>query len=467
MASAETPQEGMSPAKRNRLEKVFEHASRKVAAGADFDYTTDLLTQCVLGDPGNIAYIRCYIENLQKKYGNNRKGSSLAQFKERSSRSAQKKALAAEDWEESIQYGLKVLTVNPWDIPALLGLATAADKMGFRECELFYLRSALAANPKDPTVNRLCAITLDEMGQYDQAIVCWHRVEEARPDDDEPKRSVAALMVKRSRDRGEFGESPGAKAAAAAANRAQSTQSAKLTPEQELQQKINRDPSNLSHYLELSEIYISAERFLKAEEILAKAFKVSKEDPDIREKWDDVQLRHLRQSIAQATDPNKKKKFQREYFEKELGVCQRRVERYPTNLGFKYELGYRYLLTKQYNEAIRELQSAKNDPRKKGVSLLALGQCFQQIKQYRLAMNHYEAAIQEISDRDADNKKKALYIAGRLALALRDLDVAETHLGTLAGLDFTYKDISELLDKIAKLRENPGSTHHQDNTQSE
>ena len=31
-------------------------------------------------------------------------------------------------------------------------------------------------------------------------------------------------------------------------------------------------------------------------------------------------------------------------------------------------------------------------------------------------MKHYEAAIQEIPDRDADNKKKAMYLAGRLAL---------------------------------------------------
>jgi tetratricopeptide (TPR) repeat protein len=473
MASAETPQEGkkagaesMTLARRARLEKIFEHASRKVAAGADFDYTTELLTQCVLGDPGNIAYVRCYIENLQKKYDNNRKGSPLAQFKERASRSAQKKALAAEDWEESVRHGLKVLTVNPWDVTTLIGLSTAANKMGHRECELFYLRSALAANPRDPTVNRLCAITLDDLGQYDQAIVCWHRVEEARPDDDEPKRSVASLMVKRSRDRGEFGESPGAKAAAMRAN-PQSQQSGKLTPEQELQQKITREPEHIPHYLQLAEYYIGEERFQKAEEVLARAYKASKEDPEIREKWDDVQLRHLRQAIAKTSDPAKKKKFQRAYFEKELDVCKKRVERYPNNLGFKYELGYRYMLTKQYNDAIRELQSAKNDPRKKGISLLALGQCFQQIKQYRLAMSHYESAIQEISDRDTDNKKKALYTAGRLALALRDVDTAEKHLSVLAGLDFTYKDISELLDKIAKLRENPVSTHHQDNTPPE
>ena len=76
-------------------------------------------------------------------------------------------------------------------------------------------------------------------------------------------------------------------------------------------------------------------------------------------------------------------------------------------------------------------------------------------------MSHYESAIQEIPDRDADNKKRALYLAGRLAMALKDLEAAEKHLTTLAGLDFTYKDVSALLDKIAKLRENPESGDRQ------
>ena len=87
--------------------------------------------------------------------------------------------------------------------------------------------------------------------------------------------------------------------------------------------------------------------------------------------------------------------------------------------------------------------------------MLALGQCFQQIKQYRLAMSHYEEAIKEIADRDAGNKKLALYLAGRLATAMKNLDVGEKHLTTLAGLDFSYRDVSTLLDKIAQMRENP------------
>ncbi len=145
-----------------------------------------------------------------------------------------------------------------------------------------------------------------------------------------------------------------------------------------------------------------------------------------------------------------------------MEVHKSRVERYPNNLAFRYDLGYRYQKNGRFKEAIAEYQQAQKDPRKRGLSLLALGQCFQQIKQYKLAMSNYEGAIEEIPDRDADNKKLALYLAGRLATALKDLDTGEKYLTTLAGLDFAYRDVSTLLEKIAKMREGPGGDAGQD-----
>jgi hypothetical protein len=71
-------------------------------------------------------------------------------------------------------------------------------------------------------------------------------------------------------------------------------------------------------------------------------------------------------------------------------------------------------------------------------------------------MSHFEEAIREIPDRDAENKKKALYYAGRLALAMKDLDGAERHLSTLAGLDYSYRDVSDLLKKIEEMRQSGG-----------
>ena len=458
--------EPLSPAKQKRLQKVFEHAVKKAEAASspnDFDYVTDLLIQCVRGDPSNAIYIRAFLENLQKKYGNNRKGSPLAQFKERGARGALKKALAQENWDEVIHQGLKVLVVNPWDLSVLIPMAKAASKSGDFDCELCYLKTALTGAPKDPKCNRLFAIALSERGLLDQAITFWRRVEEALPDNEEAKRAMSVLTVQKARSTGKFDEDD----ETTRKLRVRAQQQEDVTFEDRLRKKIQGDPENMSLYMELAQFYITEERYHDAERQFEKAYELSNGDLDIREKWDDSQLRHLRQKITRAHDPATKKKLQNEYFQKDVTVCKNRVERYPNNLAFKYDLGYRYMKTKQYAEAIRELQGAKNDPRRKGSCMLLLGECFQLIKQYRLAMSHYTEAIQEIPDRDADNKRKSLYLAGRLALALKDLDVAEKHLTNLAGLDFTYKDVSKLLDKIAKLRENPESATVQESESTE
>ena len=175
----------------------------------------------------------------------------------------------------------------------------------------------------------------------------------------------------------------------------------------------------------------------KAEEILTKALDFSKGDTDIRERLEEAQVRRMRNELlllrkqiedSGGPQPEAEAKFKEMKLKlaaKEVDVYQARVERYPSNFAFKYDLAVRLQLLSRYNEAISEFQQAQKDPRFKGRSLLRAGQCFQHIKQYNLAMRHYEQAIEEIPDRDVDNKRLALYRAGKLALFLKNLEVAE------------------------------------------
>lgn len=461
--SKKNAREPLTPAKQKRLDAMLEHALNKITSDKpdfkpDHDYATDLLTQCVQGNPANIFYVKAYIENLQQKYKNNKTGKTLAKFQELGARSAQKKAIAQENWDEAIKQGLKVLTVNPWDKTALINMAKASAKFpaGF-EAELYYLKTALLPSPKDPEINELCAIALAAIGDIDQAITCWHRVELGDTSKAEYARhQIADLNVKRMNpDDGKRSDGLG---------RSRGGVEEVLTPEKRLLRKIAQNPEKTDAYVELSQMYLNEERYGDAERILAKAVEHSDGNVDIHEKWEDAQVRHFRYKITRIEDPVEKKKQEKLLFAKELEICKNRCERYPNNPLFRFDLGYHYMLLKQYNEAIRELQSARNDPRKKGPCLLALGQCFQEIKQYRLAIDHYEMAIEEIPDRDAKNKKKALYLAGKLALGLKELELAEKHLSVLAGLDFTYKDVPALLDKLAKLRKN-GSSNSGDSPQ--
>ncbi len=444
--------EELSPAKQKRLQQCFEHASKQMAQ-ENYDYAVQLFEQCVLGDPSSRIYVENMLGNLKKKYGNNRTGSKLAQFKERGARSGVKKALSQGQWEDVLRNGLKVLAVNPWDIPALTAIATASEKMGDDEVEMVYLKAALESNPKDIEVNRQCAAALAARKQFDQAIACLHRVELLRPNDEEIRREIATLAVEKT-----ITMQKGSDVPVGQRGQAQDPQAA-MTVEETIQQRINRNPKELANYYELAQEHLNNENYKAAEEVFAKAFDVSGGDEDVREKWEDAELRHLRQRLSETEktdDEELKARLLKELKEKELSVFKKRAERYPSNLLFKYDLGLRYQMNGLYNEAIREFQQAQNDPRRRGVCMLALGQCFEKINKNGLALKHYKTAIEDIPERDAKNKKLSLYLTGKLCIALKDLDAAEKHLTVLAGLDFAYRDVSDLLDKIANRRTEGG-----------
>ncbi len=448
--------QSLSPAMRARLEKLYEHATAESLKPKDPVYVAEMLAQCVLGDPGNKEYISAYFENLSKKYGNNKKGCSLAKFKKLGARASLKKALDNKQWREVIKYGLEVLTVNPWDIPALTGMATATKRLGHLQSELFYLKTALIGSPRDPACNRLMAKALAERGRIDQAIDFWHRVEEVLPDNEEAEKAIGDLSLKKVVSREDL-DVPAENDVVVKKIRFKAKQREEMARTEKIQQMIDEEPDNVDHYLDLAQILLNEERYGDAEDALRRAYENSEGDPDILERWDDVQLRHLRQRVMHTEDASEKKRLQQAFFAKDLEVCGRRVKRYPGNFRFRFELGFRFMMAKRYPEAIEQLQIAKKDSARTGVALLALGQCFQQLKQYPLAMSHYEAAIREIPDHDTYNRKQALHLGGRLAVVLNDIDTAETHLTALACLDFNYKDCKVLLEKISNLRELQGN----------
>ncbi|MBX7167338.1 MAG: hypothetical protein K1X74_13490 [Pirellulales bacterium] len=455
----------MTPAKRRRLQQCYEHGSKNAASG-QFDYAHDLFTQALIGDPGNKLYAAALIGNLQKKYSNNKKGSKLASIQGVGSRGMLKKASMSKDWAGVFKTGIDLLKLNPWDTSTLVAMAAACEQLGYEENEELYLRCALDLNIKDPEINRLAGRTLARHKQFDSAVVCWSRVLQSHPDDEEAKRAIADLTVEKTIHVGGYQDAESTTDVMADKMEQAERQGGgprKLTPEEQLEKDIAKNPQDASLYVSLADMHASKERFADAVNVLERAIKALGEQLDIRERLEDFQLRGRREQVAAAErkyreQPNEDLKTdlaraKTELNSQELEVYRKRCERYPTNHGLKYELGLRQMRAGQHAEAIKALQDARQDLKRKGAVLLALGECFQTIKQYKLALSSYQQAVQETNERDLDQKKLAMYRAGRLALGMSDLDVAEKQLTELAGYDFAYRDVPALLDKIRELRD--------------
>lgn len=464
----------LAPSVRQRLQKSYERAQ-----SADFDYANQLLTQCVAEDPSSVVYLNAFLANLQKKFGSNKKASPLAALKIKSHRSALAKAADKGHWQAAFEAGCAALAVHPWDQATLIAMAQACNTLGIDEAQLTYLKWALGADPKHAEVNRQAAMALQRMGQFDQAIACWHRVEQAKPHDEEALQAISRLSVEKTIHQGGYdpallgGSSTAAEAklpsiarmSKGAAAEADADEEEPIgTPEQRLQAAIEKDPAELENYFRLVDLYLHGGRLDDAERVLEQAQAASGGgNLAVRERMEDLQLRRAaRQTVAAQqiydSDPTPDAKglldrAKSHANQVELEVFAARADRDPNNPRFQFELGLRLKRAGKPKQAITALQAARGDAKRLAVVLLELGECFQKIEQYKLALSHYEQSIEASEAGNNDARKLALYRAGVLASGLRELDRAERHLGELAGLDYGYRDVSDRLDKISSLRD--------------
>src|SRR6185437_11645417 len=104
----ESGRQPLPPAKRRRLQLMFEHGN-KVAAQGQFDYATQMYSDCVIGDPANPVYVKSFLTNLAKKYQGNKKGSKMAGVTTMGAKAGLKKAGMQKDWAGVLTNSLEIL----------------------------------------------------------------------------------------------------------------------------------------------------------------------------------------------------------------------------------------------------------------------------------------------------------------------------------------------------------------------
>ncbi|MFM1902581.1 MAG: hypothetical protein RLZZ440_481 [Planctomycetota bacterium] len=453
----------LSDGDRSRLIKCYRTG---MANAANPQYAIDMFSICVSGDPGNVVFLQAFLAALRKKYGVKKAGGLTSLFSA-GGRAGLKRLAAGAKWRDVLTQGVDILKGNPSDYGCLLSMAEACENLMFLDCQAVYLRAALDVAPADAEVNRQCARFAAGQGNYDQAIECWRRIAKLKGMAEEAEKAIAELSVDKTIAAGQgMAGRPGLlKAPAATAGDAAQAKAA--SPREALEQRLRANPTDIDAYLELADLVEREATADEAEKVLAKALAASGNDIKVREHIEDRQLRWARgriliaeKRLAADDSPENRatvEKLKAAQLRQEIEVFAARTSRYPENLTWKYELALRLKAAGKFPEAIRSFQEATQDTRRKGVIALELGECFQSIKQYQLAMQNYELAVETLTDRELDLRKRALYRAGVLAAGLKDIDGAIKHLSAVASLDFGYRDVAERLDKLRSASDNSPS----------
>ena len=453
----------LSPGERARLAQCFQAGTKNLTANAD--YAIEMYSACVNGDPGNAVYLQALLGILRKKHPPKKSGG-LASLFGGSKGGGIRKLVSGGQHKEAIKQGVDVLKGNPYDTGVLLAMAESCGQQGFPGTRQVYLKSALDAAPADPEVNKHCARFAAEIGEFDQAIACWVRIGAQKSFAEEAEKEIARLQVEKTIAAGQgMSGRPGPKAAEGAAKPAAPAAEARDRVA-ELRRSIKEQPAEIDPYLELADLLEKDAKLDEANEILKTALAASGGDVKVREHVEDRQLRWTKQQVIDAEKRLEKEdtpelrataeRLRATLLKREIETYAARAARYPENPGWKYELAMRLKAAGNYAEAIKQFQVVLGDSRRKGVVALELGECFQKIKQYQLAMQNYATAVEALTDREAELRKRALYRAGVLASGLEDLDAAKKYLSTLAGLDFGYRDVAQRLDKLGSVKDKGG-----------
>lgn len=122
-----------------------------------------------------------------------------------------------------------------------------------------------------------------------------------------------------------------------------------------------------------------------------------------------------------------------------------RVEKNPTDLQFRYELGEQLVDAGEFTEAIPELQRARNNPNVRIKAMSLLGRCYWGKGMLDFAVRTLGEAVKELPSMDAV-KKEMLYNLGLIYEEMENKDKSIECMKQIYEVDYGYRDVAKRVE---------------------
>jgi Flp pilus assembly protein TadD len=443
------------------------HRANQVLESGNHDYAIQLLLACCKLEPANLIYRKALRTTQKAKFKNNLRGSTFSKLTTSAGKARLMGAKRARDYLRVLETGEEILSQNPWDTKVQLDMAEAADMLGIIDVGIWLLLQAREKDSKDLTVNRALARLCEKRGNFMEAVKLWELVRQSDPRDQEAQAKVKDLAAHHTITRGGYEQAVGGGDSAGKSGeylRSKLGDSGEHATGDRVTQsavpllaKIQADPTNVNGYLQLANHYRRANRLDQAKQAIEQGLGPAGNHFELTAELADLEIETFRQNLAVTeqklrADPRDEKLRQvrvgimREINSRELELYRQKSDRYPTDKSLHFELGIRLLRSGRYDEAIRELQGVRNDPRHQWQALMYLGYCFKGRNNWRLAQRNFEEALQTLPVGEDDRRKELLFQLAQGSAEAGDLGRAVELGYELANMDFTFRNIGRLLD---------------------
>lgn len=216
-----------------------------------------------------------------------------------------------------------------------------------------------------------------------------------------------------------------------------------------LLEKVASEPENVNFHRTLAHLYSQRNRFDESLAALARAQELTPGDPELDNMVCDVRSRQLDAEIVALRDAGDDEGADAKAQERAQFVfdnLNERVQRYPNDLGLRFDWGVMLEENDHVNEAIQQFQRAQRSPKFRSPSLYHLAMCFKKKQQYDLAIHQLQEASEEIVVMDT-SKKDVLYEMGVLSELIGDSAAAAGFFKQIYQVDISYRDVSEKVEQ--------------------
>ncbi len=459
---AVTTERDLPPDARNRWLKALSAFETR-----NFGYTVALLQQ-VLREHAAFLTARQLLRRAELMQAGNAGKGFLKRLSTASISVMKAQGLLKKDPKAAIVAAEEILEKEPSNQAANFLLRDAALAAGLPETAGFALETLRDAYPKEPKILHELARLYSSQGEAEKAVEIYDRLLELNASDLDAVKSGKDASARASMRQGGWEEAKHYRdvlknkdLAVSLEQQSRLTKSDEMIDQQlaELSARYDAEPENLDVARKIAGLYEQREDFVNALTWFAYAHALTQNtDHGILGKVNELRLKVLEvetrmteawlaehaatatpQDVIAAEAALAEQRTRRA--ELLIGDARDRVERNPTDLQFRFELGEQLMAAGRHGDAIQELQKARQSASLGVRAGALLAQCYEAKGLPDLARKQYEEAAAKLQSMDG-LKKEILYSLALLHARNGDQGAYLASLKQIYEEDYAFRDVA-------------------------
>jgi tetratricopeptide (TPR) repeat protein len=365
---------------------------------------------------------------------------------------------------EALNIAEQVLNGDPSSTSAHKLLAEAALETDLPLTAILSLEIAHKQAPNDKEIALRLGEALTRAGQVAKAEHIYRELERAYPNDQAIQQALKNVVAKRTMVEGGY-EALSSGEGSYRDILKDKTESVSLEQEKrevkagdvadrlilEYEARLVQEPHNLKVLRSIAELCVQKGDFDRGLEYYNRMLQTDGvNDPSLERAVAEVTARkfdHARAQLDPAA-PNyaeEHAKLEGDKLAYQIAETKRRVDRYPTDLQLRFELGQLHFKADKLSDAIQEFQRAQANPHIRIAAMNYLGQCFARRGMNDLAVRTFQNAIKEKAGFD-DEKKELIYLLGSVLEKTGKKEEAIEQFKQIYEVDIGYRDVAAKID---------------------